>query len=61
MMASMVLNIHTNMKGLFGPIQLTTVKLEILITTPINSTILMREKTKPLMVDKIKSHPKRSG
>ena len=39
--ASMVLKIQTNMNGLSGPIQLTTVKLLMRISTPIISTCLM--------------------
>ena len=34
MMASIVLNIHTNMNGLAGPSQLTSEKLKMRISTP---------------------------
>lgn len=41
MMASVVLKTHTNMNGLFGPIQLTRLKLNTRINTPVISMVLI--------------------
>jgi hypothetical protein len=49
MMASIVLNTHTNMNGLSGPSQLTSEKLNIRISTPIISIDGMCLRTKKLM------------
>lgn len=43
--ASIVLNIQTNMKGLAGPIQLTSEKLKIRIKTPTISIDFIFDKT----------------
>jgi hypothetical protein len=48
MTASVVLNAHTNRKGLAGPSQLTSVKLNILISTPPISMMRMYLKTNEL-------------
>jgi len=48
-MASTVLKIQTNRKGLAGPIQLTSEKLNIRIITPISSNIRTWDKIKALI------------
>jgi hypothetical protein len=47
------------MNGLCGPNQLTSVKLEILIMTPINSSVWMCDKTKLFSLVEIKTPPYR--
>lgn len=47
-MASMVLKIQTNIKGLSGPSQLTRLKLMIRMITPINSKLAIWLKIKLL-------------
>jgi hypothetical protein len=55
--ASQVFTTQTNMKGLCGPNQLTSVKLEILIMTPTNSSVWMCDKTKLFSLVEIKTPP----
>ncbi len=55
--ASIVLVTQTYINGLSGPSQLTIVKLEILMMTPIISIIFMFDETKPLIIEKFKSSP----
>ena len=57
--ASIVLNIQTNINGLSGPIQLTSVKLKIRITTPDNSAIFMCAATNLFSIEKSKTYSSR--
>jgi hypothetical protein len=55
--ASMVLNAHTNMNGLSGPIQLTNEKLKMRIMTPVISIDFRFIKTNPFTFKKFKAAP----
>lgn len=57
MMASTVLNAHTNMNGLSGPIQLTKLKLKIRINTPVISIALMLSKMNPFTRENSTPYP----
>jgi hypothetical protein len=49
--ASTVLNIHTNMKGLAGPSQLTRLKLKMRMSTPTISKVRTYFRMKVLIMD----------
>src|SRR5712691_4057425 len=57
--ASVVLNTHTNMNGLCGPIQLTSEKLKILMSTPVISSAFMFATTNALIAMTCKVTPSR--